>query len=371
MDDRDFMSVALRHATLGMGKVSPNPMVGAVLVRDGRIIATGHHDHFGGWHAERSALEAAKAQGVPVQGTTMYVTLEPCCHQGKQPPCTQALIDSGISRVVVGSSDPNPLVAGKGIRLLREAGITVEQGVLRDECNALNEIFMHYIVNRTPFVLLKYAMTMDGRIATAAGRSRWITGEESRRRVHEDRNRYSSIMVGVGTVIADDPMLTCRIENGHNPLRIVCDSRLRTPLDSALVQSAHDVPTVIATCVHDDDQARPYRDAGCEVLTIAADDDGHVGLPALIRKLGERGIDSVMIEGGSALAWSALHSGIVDKINAYIAPKLFGGAAAPSPIGGEGVQDPADCYRITDRRIQTIGDDILLEGGIAYVHRNR
>ncbi|MBT1176417.1 bifunctional diaminohydroxyphosphoribosylaminopyrimidine deaminase/5-amino-6-(5-phosphoribosylamino)uracil reductase RibD [Bifidobacterium callimiconis] len=371
MDDRDFMSVALRHAKLGAGKVNPNPMVGAVIVRDGRIIATGHHDHFGGWHAERAALEAAKAQGVLVQGATMYVTLEPCCHQGKQPPCTQALIDSGISRVVVGSSDPNPLVAGKGIRQLEQAGITVDQGVLRDECDALNEIFMHYIVRHTPFVLLKYAMTMDGRIATAAGRSRWITGEASRRRVHEDRNRFAAIMVGVGTVLADDPMLTCRIENGHDPLRIVCDGTLRTPLDSALVRSARETPTIIATCSHDEEQAKPYRDAGCEVLTIDADDTGHVNLQTLIHTLGERGIDSVMIEGGATLAWSALHARIVNKIDAYIAPKLFGGATAPSPIGGPGVEDPADGYRIVDLTVQTIGDDVLLEGGVDYVHRNR
>ncbi|RSX56942.1 bifunctional diaminohydroxyphosphoribosylaminopyrimidine deaminase/5-amino-6-(5-phosphoribosylamino)uracil reductase [Bifidobacterium samirii] len=370
MDDRDFMSVALSHAKLGAGKVNPNPMVGAVIVRDGRIIAAGHHDRFGGWHAERAALESARSKGVSVRGATMVVTMEPCCHQGMQPPCAQMLADAGLSRVVVGSADPNPLVSGGGIRLLEEAGIAVEQGVLRDECDALNEIFMRYIVRRTPFVLLKYAMTADGRTATSAGRSRWITGEESRRRVHEDRNRFAAVMVGVGTVLADDPMLTCRIENGHDPLRIVCDGTLRTPLDSALVRSAREISTMIATCCDDDRRIRPYRDAGCEVLTVGPDSDGHVDLPTLMRVLGGRGIDSVMIEGGATLAWSALQAGIVDKVDAYIAPKLFGGALAPSAVGGAGVTDPADCWRLVDTTVRTIGDDMLLEGMVEYVHRN-
>ncbi|MBW3088531.1 bifunctional diaminohydroxyphosphoribosylaminopyrimidine deaminase/5-amino-6-(5-phosphoribosylamino)uracil reductase RibD [Bifidobacterium sp. 82T24] len=367
MDDREYMSVALDHAKLGAGKVNPNPMVGAVIVRDGQIIAVGHHDHFGGWHAERSALEAAKRDGVDVRGATIYVTLEPCCHQGKQPPCSQALIDAGLARVVVGSADPNPLVAGKGIRQLRGAGIDVTEGVLRDECDALNEIFMHYIVSHQPFVLLKYAMTLDGKIATRTGASRWITGEAARHRVHEDRGRFAAIMVGVGTVLADDPQLTCRLDDredgGHNPVRIVCDSRLRTPLDSALVRTAHDVPTIIATCVPwNEPAAKPYADAGCEVLTIDADDAGHVDLAALAATLGARGIDSVIIEGGASLAWAVLHAGIVTKVDAYIAPKIFGGTAAPTPVGGEGVETPAGCLRLTDMTVTTLGDDLLVEG---------
>ncbi|NEG96525.1 riboflavin biosynthesis protein RibD [Bifidobacterium primatium] len=377
MDDRDYMSVALSHAKKGAGKVNPNPMVGAVIVRDGRIIAVGHHDHFGGWHAERAALEAAKRDGVDVRGATIYVTLEPCCHQGKQPPCSQALIDAGIARVVVGSADPNPLVAGKGIRQLREAGIEVTEDVLRDECDALNEIFMHYIVSHKPFVLLKYAMTADGKIATRTGASRWITGEAARHRVHEDRGRFAAIMVGVGTVIADDPQLTCRLGDGdagdgrettgHNPLRIVCDSRLRTPLDSALVRTAHDVPTIIATCVPwNEPAAKPYADAGCEVLTIDADAAGHVDVNALATVLGSRGIDSVIVEGGASLAWAALRARIVTKIDAYVAPKIFGGASAPTPVGGDGVETPADCFRLTNTTVETLGDDLLIEGLVRY-----
>ncbi|PWG58993.1 bifunctional diaminohydroxyphosphoribosylaminopyrimidine deaminase/5-amino-6-(5-phosphoribosylamino)uracil reductase RibD [Bifidobacterium catulorum] len=375
MDDREYMSVALDHAKQGAGKVNPNPMVGAVIVRDGRIIATGHHDHFGGWHAERAALEAAKRDGVDVRGATIYVTLEPCCHQGKQPPCSQTLIDAGIGRVVIGSADPNPLVSGKGVRQLRDAGIEVVEGVLRDECDALNEIFMHYIVSHNPFVLLKYAMTLDGRIATRTGASRWITGEQARRRVHEDRGRFASILVGVGTVIADDPRLTCRLDDredgGHDPIRIVCDSRLRTPLGAAVVRTAHDVPTIIATCVPwSDDAAKPYTDAGCEVLTIDADDEGHVDIAALTSALGARGVDSVMIEGGAGIAWAALRARVVTKVDAYVAPKIFGGADAPAPVGGVGVATPDACFRLTNTTVTSLGDDLLIEGGVDYVHRN-
>lgn len=371
MDDRDFMSVALRHARLGAGKVNPNPMVGAVIVRNGTIVATGHHDHFGGWHAERAALEAAKRAGVDVRGATAYVTLEPCCHTGKQPPCSQALIDAGLARVVVGSPDPNPLVAGKGVRQLRAAGIEVAEGVLRAECDRLNEIFLHAITARTPFVMLKYAMTLDGRIATSVGLSRWITGEGARRRVHEDRGRFASIMVGVGTVLADDPQLTCRIPGGHNPVRVVCDTRLRTPIGAALVATAHETPTIIATAVDDESRTRPYRDAGCEILHTDTGGDGHVSVAGIVKALGDRGLDSVMIEGGGALAWSALRDRVVSKVSAYVAPKLFGGRNAPGPVGGEGVMAPGDAFRIIGRTAAMVGDDIVIEGGVEYVHGNR
>ena len=371
MDDRGLMSVALRHARLGAGKVNPNPMVGAVIVRDGAIIATGHHDHFGGWHAERAALEAAERDGVDVRGATIYVTLEPCCHTGKQPPCTQALIDAGIARVVVGSPDPNPLVAGKGVRRLIDAGIEVTQGVLREECDALNGIFLHYITTRTPFVMLKYAMTLDGRIATASGLSRWITGEAARRRVHEDRGRFAAIMVGVGTVVADNPRLTCRIPGGHDPIRVVCDTDLNTPRDTAVVATARETPTIIVTCSTDETRARAYRDSGCEILHVPADDNGHVSVAAVVRTLGGRGVDSVMIEGGGELAWSALRDQVVTKVSTYVAPKLFGGRAAPGPVGGAGVGAPDDAFLLAHRTVAAVGDDIVIEGGVDYVHRNR
>ena len=371
MDDRDFMSVALRHAKLGAGKVNPNPMVGAVIVRDGRIIATGHHDYFGGWHAERSALEAAKRDHVDVRGATIYVTLEPCSHTGKQPPCSQALINAGLVRVVIGSSDPNPLVAGKGVRQLREAGIEVVEGVLRSECDALNEIFLHYITAHTPFVMLKYAMTLDGRIATAAGLSQWITGEAARRRVHEDRGRFAVIMVGVGTVLADNPQLTCRLEGGHDPIRVVLDTDLRTPLNAKLVTTANETPTILATASDDEAKANRYRDAGCEILHVTKDEHGHADIAQVMAALGERSVDSVMIEGGGTLAWSALEARVVDKVSTYIAPKLFGGAHAPGPVGGDGVAAPDGAFRVENRSLTTEGDDIVIEGSGAYVHGTR
>jgi len=215
-------------------------MVGAVLVKDGEIIGQGWHTRCGELHAEREALKACTQSPA---GATLYVTLEPCCHQGRQPPCTQAILDAGIARVVVGSDDPNPLVAGEGLNILREHGIEVEIGVCKEACDALNQVFFHFITTRRPYMVLKYAMTMDGKIATRTGASQWVTGEAARRRVHEDRHRYRAIMAGVGTVLADDPLLTCRMEGGRNPIRVICDTQLRTPLESQIVRTAGEVPT--------------------------------------------------------------------------------------------------------------------------------
>ena len=227
MNDTDYMNLALELARRGMGWTSPNPMVGAVLVKNGEIIGQGWHTRYGELHAEREALK--NCTGSPA-GATLYVTLEPCCHQGRQPPCTQAILDAGITRVVVGSNDPNPLVAGKGLNILRAHGVQVETGVCKQACDALNQVFFHFITTRRPYVVLKYAMTMDGKIATRTGASKWITGETARKRVHEDRHRYRAILAGVGTVLDDDPLLTCRMEGGRNPIRVICDTRLRTPL---------------------------------------------------------------------------------------------------------------------------------------------
>ena len=283
MNDQEYMKRALALAERGRGWTSPNPMVGAVIVRDGRILAEGWHARYGELHAERAALANATED---VRGATMYVTLEPCCHHGKQPPCTDAIIASGIARVVVGSPDPNPLVAGKGVAILREHGIVVEENVLREACDALNEVFLHYIREKQPFVVLKTAMTLDGKIATRTGASRWVTGEAARAHGHSLRHRYRAIMVGSGTVLADDPLLTCRIENGRDPLRIVCDSRLRTPLSARLVQTARETPTLIATCVEDAARIAPYENAGCRVWSLP-ERDGRVDLSALMQRLGK------------------------------------------------------------------------------------
>lgn len=366
MNDQEYMKRALALAERGCGWTSPNPMVGAVIVRDGRILAEGWHARYGELHAERAALANATED---VRGATMYVTLEPCCHHGKQPPCTDAIIESGIARVVVGSPDPNPLVAGKGVAILREHGIAVEENVLREACDALNEVFLHYIREKQPFVVLKAAMTLDGKIATRTGASRWVTGEAARAHGHSLRHRYRAIMVGSGTVLADDPLLTCRIENGRDPLRIVCDSRLRTPLDAQIVQTARETPTLIATCETDSARIAPYENSGCRVWSLP-ERDGRVDLSALMQRLGAEDIDSVLIEGGGTLAWAALEAGIVQKVYSYIAPKLFGGRDAKTPVEGEGVALPEECAQLSVTNISCLGEDVLIESEVQHhVHR--
>lgn len=360
MDDTKWMHCALRLAEQGCGFVSPNPMVGAVLVKDSRIIGQGYHEKYGNPHAERNALAACTESPV---GATLYVTLEPCCHHGKTPPCTEAILQSGIRRVVVGSGDPNPLVAGKGITQLRSHGIEVVEGVLRAECDRLNEVFFHFIRTGLPYVVMKYAMTMDGKTAAYTGKSRWITGEAARRRVHRDRLRYSAVMVGVGTVLADDPLLTCRIENGRNPLRIICDTHLRTPLSSQIVTTAHKVPTVIATCCADSAQWQPYMDAGCRVLPVPPY-DGHVDLRALLKILGEEKTDSVLLEGGGTLNWSALQQGLVHKVQAYLAPKLLGGINGKTPVAGIGAPDPTQAFLLTNSTVTCLDGDFLIESEV-------
>lgn len=360
MTDETYMNFALEYARKGCGWVNPNPMVGAVIVKNDRIIGTGYHQRYGELHAERNALACCSE---PPQGATLYVTLEPCCHFGKTPPCTQAILESGIRRVVIGSADPNPLVAGKGVQILRQSGIEVTEGVLQEDCIALNEVFFHFIQTKTPYVVMKYAMTMDGKIATRFGRSKWITGEVARRRVQEDRHRYSGIMVGVGTILTDDPLLTCRLPDCKNPVRIICDSQLRTPLESQVVQTAGKVPTIIATSSSNKAPAQLYREAGCELLWLPSR-DGHIDLRELMAALGAKEIDSVLLEGGGTLNWSALQSGIVNKVQAYVAPKLFGGAEAKSPVEGIGVVSPDHAFRLASTLVTQLGDDILIESEV-------
>ena len=362
MNDKDYMRLALQLAKKGCGWTSPNPMVGAVVVKEGRIIGQGWHQQYGQAHAERNAL--ASCTETP-QGATMYVTLEPCCHYGKQPPCVDAILDAGIRRVVVGSADPNPLVAGKGITLLRAHGIDVTEHVLQEECDALNKVFFHYITTKRPFVSMKYAMTMDGKIAAYTGASKWITGEAARNHVQQQRHRFRGIMVGVGTVLADDPLLTCRMEGGRDPVRIICDTHLRTPLQSQVVTTAKQVPTILATCCGDPEKQAAYQQAGCRVLCLE-EQCGHVNLPQLMEQLGQEQIDSILLEGGGALNWSALESGIVQQVQAYIAPKLFGGRDAKAPIEGAGVPFPDAAFRLKNSRLEQLGEDFLIESEVEY-----
>ena len=367
MKDADYMRLALELASRGLGRTAPNPMVGAVIVKDGRIIGQGWHARYGDLHAERNALKHCTEDP---RGAVLYVTLEPCCHQGRQPPCTDAILETGIRRVVVGSRDPNPLVAGKGLDILRRHGVEVETGVLQEECDRLNPVFFHFIRTRRPYVVMKYAMTMDGKIATRTGASQWITGEAARRRVHQDRHRYTAIMAGVGTVLADDPLLNCRMEGGRDPIRIICDTRLRTPPDSRIVRTAGDIPTILATACGDGERRHLYEAAGCRVWVLP-ERDGHVDLSALMDRLGEENIDSVLLEGGGTLNWAALEAGVVQKVQAYVAPKLFGGAAAKSPVGGLGVETPARAVRLKNSTVTQIGEDYLIESEVVPdVHRD-
>lgn len=372
MQHEDYMRRALELAQRGMGFTSPNPMVGAVIVRDGKIIGEGWHKKYGELHAERTAFAYCDENGIDCTGADMYVTLEPCCHHGKQPPCTDAVIEHGIKRVFIGSADPNPMVSGKGVKILREHGIEVVENVLREECDAVNEIFFHWITHNWPFVTVKYAMTLDGKIATRTGESKWITGEEARMDVQRERLRHSAIMVGIGTVLADDPMLTCRLENGRDPIRIICDSQLRIPLDSNIVRTAKDVPTIIAMTNFNKKYDREKREKrhiieemGCTVISTNPNPN-RVNMHILMRELARKKIDSVLVEGGGELIESLFRHRIVNKVRAYIAPKIFGGRDAKSPVEGMGVCCPDNACMIENAKIQRIGNDFVIEGRVAY-----
>lgn len=362
MNDEEYMKIALDLAKKGCGFVNPNPMVGAIIVKDGQIISTGYHERYGHLHAERNAINNSKHN---LKGATIYVTLEPCCHYGITSPCTDAIIESGISKVVIGSYDPNPLVSGKGVNILRANGIEVIENVLKEECDELNEAFFYYMNTNTPYVVMKYAMTMDGKIATYTGKSKWITGKEARVNVHKDRHKYSAIMVGIDTVLADNPMLNCRIEGGRNPIRIICDTNLRTPLESNIVNTSKEISTIIATCCMDKNRQNLYRHKGCKVLEVPKKDN-HIDLEILMQRLGEEKIDSILLEGGGMLNWSALNSGIVNKVQAYVAPKIFGGINSKSPVAGIGVEDPKDSFYLKYKSMKQIGEDILIESEVIH-----
>ena len=364
MTDRDYMLRAIELAKGGLGWTSPNPLVGAVIVKDGRIIGEGYHERCGELHAERNAIASLTESA---EGATLYVTLEPCCHYGKTPPCTEAILEQKIARVVIGSRDPNPLVAGKGAAILSAAGVRVEEDFMREECDALNPVFFHYITKKTPYVVMKYAMTADGKIAARTGDSKWITGESARKKVQELRHQYMGIMAGIGTVLADDPMLNVRIPGLKSPVRIICDSGLRIPMDSQIVKTAKEYRTIVAYagehsgegCKEAEEKEEQLHTAGVETVSVP-DADGRVDLRKLMEYLGKQGIDSVLLEGGGTLNDAALSAGIVNEICAFIAPKIFGGAGAKTPVSGIGVAHPAEAVMLTLRQVETIGDDLML-----------
>jgi diaminohydroxyphosphoribosylaminopyrimidine deaminase/5-amino-6-(5-phosphoribosylamino)uracil reductase len=357
MENEKYMQRAIELAKKGIGFVNPNPLVGAVIVKDGEIIGEGYHEKYGQLHAERNALKNAKKSPV---GAEMYVTLEPCCHYGKNPPCTDAVIASGIKKVYVGSDDPNPLVAGKGIQILREHGIEVVTHFMKEECDKLNDIFFHYIMTKTPYCILKYAMTADGKLATKTGESKWISNEKSRKHTHFTRKRVSAILVGIDTVLKDNPILSCRCENPSNPLRIVCDSNLRILNDCNLVKTAKEIPLLVATLSDDETKIKNLESFGVKVYR-AEEKDGHIDLKNLMKYLGSCAIDSVIIEGGAEIHWSALKEGIVNKVQVYIGAEIFGSKLAKSPVGGEGIELPCDAIKLKNPHIELFDDDVLIE----------
>lgn len=359
--DERWMERAMELAARAAGWTNPNPLVGCVLVRDGRVLGEGWHERYGEAHAEVNALAACVRNGEDPAGAVAYVTLEPCAHHGKQPPCADALIEAGIARVVIGSRDPNPLVAGKGAARLEAAGVQVERDVLRTACDALNPVFFHYITTRRPYVVAKWAMTADGHIACASGDSRWVSGPASREDAHRLRHRLTAIMVGAGTVVADDPTLTCRLEGDvRQPVRVVCDSHLRLAEDAQLLRTIEQAPLLIACGVLTNEEAAKaarLEARGAEVVSVPGA-DGRVDLLALMELLGARGIDSVLLEGGSSLMGAAWDAGLVQEVVAYIAPKVVGGLGAPSAVAGVGVACMAEAHSLGEPRVSLFGGDV-------------
>lgn len=377
-DDIFLLQEAMVIAQQGEGRVNPNPLVGALIVKDDDVVASGYHARYGDLHAERMAFKDADEKGVDCQGATMYVTLEPCCHEGHQPPCTDAIIERGIKRVVVGLLDPNPLVAGKGMSLLREAGIEVEAledlgegeaaAELLKELRTQNRVFLKYITTGLPWVTAKWAMTLDGKIATHAGDSKWITGEKARQHVHMVRRNNMAIMCGIGTVLADDPLLTVRLTEEsletlgikehevRHPIRIIADRRARIPMESQLVRTANEYPLVVAYANGaDEEKLEQLREAGVTLWNCNS-------INELMMRAGAEKIDSIMLESGGTLSESLFREGLIDEVMAFIAPKVIGGKTAKSPVEGDGVEMMSQAIMLRDKVILPIGEDVLISG---------
>jgi diaminohydroxyphosphoribosylaminopyrimidine deaminase/5-amino-6-(5-phosphoribosylamino)uracil reductase len=358
--DERYMRMALRLAEKARGRTSPNPMVGAVVVKNGRVVASGWHRKAGEPHAEALALAKARKAA---KGATLYVTLEPCSHTNKRtPPCSPLVVASGVKRVVIAMRDPNPQVAGGGIRTIRKAGIEVTTGVLEVEARKLNEAYVKYITTGLPFVTLKIAQTLDGRIATSRGESKWITGADARKEGHRLRDIHDAIMVGINTVLKDDPSLTTRIPGGRDPVRVIVDSKLRTPAMARVLTQRSTAATYIA-CLMGAPKDRFHRllDAGAEIL-IARGVGGRVDLPALMSMLTTFGVTSVLLEGGAEVNAAALKSGIVDKVVLFIAPTLMTGKDSLCSVGGMSPQKLAQSVQLRDIILRQVGRDIMVEG---------
>ena len=358
MTDEQYMRRALRLARRGLGKTSPNPAVGAVLVRDGRVIGQGFHRSFGGNHAEINAFEDA---GGEARGATLYVTLEPCCHYRKKtPPCVNAIIRRKVARVVVGTIDPNPEVNCRGIEILRQHGIETDVGVLAEECYRLNEPYFKYIQTGMPFVTLKFAQTLDGRIATVTGDSQWISSDSTMRLAHRLRNLHDAVLVGIGTVMADNPQLTVRLVKGRSPLRVVPDPRLAISLNARILQDQDVAPTIVVTTLRaDEEKVAALGEKGIEVLMVEEDENGRVDLRDLLVSLGKRKISSVLVEGGRRIITSLFEKRLVDKVVLVIAPKVMGKGI--EAVGDLSIRDVDDVLKLSFVRTYRKGEDMVIE----------
>jgi diaminohydroxyphosphoribosylaminopyrimidine deaminase / 5-amino-6-(5-phosphoribosylamino)uracil reductase len=355
--DHYYMKMALDLAASAKGRTNPNPIVGAILVKDGVIVGSGLHRKAGEPHAEVHAFRMA---GEHAEGATLYVTLEPCSHFGKTPPCANLVKESNVARVVVAMQDPNPQVAGRGIGLLREAGIEVEVGVLEEEARILNERFVHNMVSRTPFVISKVAMTLDGKIAAYNGHSKWITGEESRHNVHLLRNEVDAILVGIGTVLADDPMLTTRLATGgKSPIRVVLDSDLKTPLEAKIMDTTEAKTLIVAKEGADQAKAKVLEEKGIEIIYVPKTNSG-LDLAELLNKLYEKGVTDLLVEGGSEINGSFLRAGLINKYFIYVAPKILGGRDSLAPFTGDNVESMDEALNVTIHSVENFGEDILI-----------
>ena len=358
------MARALQLALRGAGHTRPNPMVGAVLVKDGRIIGEGWHKQYGGPHAEVNAFASATEDP---EGATLYVSLEPCSHYGKTPPCADLIIRKKVARVVAALEDPNPLVSGRGFRKLRANGIRVTVGVLAEEARHINDVFLTYVTRKRPFVLYKAAMSLDGKIACHTGESQWISSEKSREEVQRLRGILSGIMVGAGTVIADNPRLTCRMEEYENPARIIVDGKLRVPLESRIFhEPGRNI--ILTTSEASPEKKKVLENLGVELIEADSEEPGKVDLKSAMLALGIKGIDGILLEGGPNLAASALEAGIIDAVRFYIAQKIIGGREAPSPFAGTGAAHMNEVMPLTDAVYGTSGDDLWIQ---AYIQREK
>lgn len=362
--DESFMRRALELATRGIGRVSPNPAVGAVIARGTVALGEGFHARAGTSHAEPLAIQDARDKGhADLSDATLYVTLEPCCHHGKTPPCTDAIIDAGIRRVVFAMEDPDPRVRGKGKDTLLSRGVRVESGLLSRDSESLNRPYLKRQATGLPLVTLKFASSLDGKTACHTGASRWISGEASRRDAHALRARSSAILCGIGTVLADDPELTVRDGSGATPARVVVDSSLRIPLSSRLVSSARELPLIVIHATEDQGRERRLIESGVRLIR-APNSNGKVDAEAALRALAASGLDGILVEGGGTLFASLLERGLVDRVVAYVAPILLGGASSPTPFSGLGFEDPARAPRLVNVEITRLGDDAKIEGDL-------